>query len=106
MMTNFGSSGLSVLRPGATLICLLTGTRSRDIANLIDDNYRFDFKRLVPQLNPGFIAWLEKMVAANVKQRFDNAAAAKAALQSLPSGGKAKLTCVEPLCLTEGNHHN
>jgi hypothetical protein len=76
---------------GVTLIGLLTGTRSLDIGKLIDDNYRFDFKRLVPQLNPGLIAWLDKMVAPNVKQRFDNAAAAKAALQSLPSGGKANL---------------
>jgi uncharacterized protein YjbI with pentapeptide repeats len=68
---------------GATLICLLTGTRSLDIGKLIDDNYRFDFKRLVPQLNPGLIAWLDKMVAPNVKQRFDNAAAALKALKPM-----------------------
>lgn len=36
---------------GATLICLLTGTRSLDVGNLIDDNYRFDFKGKVPQLS-------------------------------------------------------
>ena len=67
---------------GATLICLLTGTRSVDIGTLIDDNYRFDFKKLVPKLNPRFISWLEKMVAPNVKQRFDNATVALEALNS------------------------
>ena len=53
---------------GATLLSLLTGTRSVDIGTLIDDNYRFKFKTLVPQLSPSFISWLEKMVAPNVKQ--------------------------------------
>jgi uncharacterized protein YjbI with pentapeptide repeats/serine/threonine protein kinase len=67
---------------GATLICLLTGIRSVDIGTLIDDDYRFDFKRLVPNLNPNFISWLEKMVAPNVKQRFDNATVALEALKS------------------------
>lgn len=67
---------------GVTLICLLTGTRSLNISNLIDDNYRFDIKKLVPQLNPSFIAWLEKMVAPNVKQRFQNAEVALEALKS------------------------
>jgi uncharacterized protein YjbI with pentapeptide repeats len=74
---------------GATLICLLTGTRSLDIGNLIDDNYRFDFKKLVPKLNPGFIAWLDKMVAPNVKQRFNNAAAALDALKPMRVVGGA-----------------
>jgi len=67
---------------GATLICLLTGTRSVDIGTLIDDDYRFDFKALVPQLSASFISWLEKMVAPNVKQRFDNATVALEALKS------------------------
>jgi uncharacterized protein YjbI with pentapeptide repeats len=67
---------------GVTLICLLTNRRSLDIGRLIDDNYRFDLKRLVPQLNPGLIAWLEKMVASNVKQRFPNAAVALEAIKS------------------------
>ena len=74
---------------GATLICLLTGTRSVDIGNLIDDNYRFDFKKLVPKLNPGFIAWLDKMVAPNVKQRFDNATVALEALKPMRVVGGA-----------------
>ena len=67
---------------GAMLICLLTGTRSVDIGTLIDDDYRFDLKKLVPQLSASFISWLEKMVAPNVKQRFDNATVALEALKS------------------------
>jgi uncharacterized protein YjbI with pentapeptide repeats len=74
---------------GATLICLLTGTRSVDVGNLIDDNYRFDFKTLVPQLSPSFIWWLEKMVAPNVKQRYANAADALEALQPIRVVGGA-----------------
>ncbi|MEQ8995541.1 MAG: serine/threonine-protein kinase [Coleofasciculus sp. B1-GNL1-01] len=74
---------------GVTLFCLLTGTRSLNISNLIDDNYRFDIKKLVPQLNPSFIAWLEKMIAPNVKQRFQNAEVALEALKSKRWVGKA-----------------
>jgi serine/threonine protein kinase len=74
---------------GATLICLLTGTRSLDVGNLIDDNYRFDFKRKVPQLSPGFISWLEKMVVPNVKQRYPNAAVALEALKPIRVVGGA-----------------
>ena len=61
---------------GVTLIGLLTGTRSVDIGKLIDDNCRLNFKSFVPQLNPDFIDWLEKMVASNVKERYPNAAVA------------------------------
>ena len=61
---------------GVTLIGLLTGTRSVDIGKLIDDNCRLNFKSFVPQLNPDFIDWLEKMVAYNVKERYPNAAVA------------------------------
>jgi uncharacterized protein YjbI with pentapeptide repeats len=66
---------------GATLICLLTGTRSVDVGKLIDDDYRFNFKKLVPKVSPHFISWLEKMVAPNVKQRYANAAEALEALK-------------------------
>jgi uncharacterized protein YjbI with pentapeptide repeats/serine/threonine protein kinase len=68
---------------GVTLIGLLTGTRSVDIGNLIDDNYRLKFKHLVPQISPIFIAWLEKMVAPNVKERFKNATVALNALKRI-----------------------
>ncbi|MFE1746210.1 pentapeptide repeat-containing protein [Coleofasciculus sp. H7-2] len=74
---------------GATLICLLTGTRSVDLCNLIDDNYRLNFKKLVPHLSPSFIAWLQKMVASNVKDRFNNAAIALKALKPIPVVGGA-----------------
>lgn len=59
---------------GATLICLLTKTKSSEIGNLIDEAYRINFKDLVPDLSPEFIEWLEEMVAPNLKNRFDNAA--------------------------------
>ncbi len=68
---------------GATLICLVTGTRSVDVGNLIDDNYRFDFKKLVPQLSPRFVEWLTKMVEPNLKNRHPNAAVALEALQPI-----------------------
>src|SRR5919199_951802 len=80
---------------GATLICLLTGTRSVDVGNLIDDNYRFDFKKLIPKLNPRFISWLEKMVAPNVKQRHANADDALQALKPIQVVGGA--TWIESL---------
>ena len=68
---------------GATLICLLTGTKSTQIGNLIDDTYRINFKPLVPKLNPKFIDWLEKMTAPNLKNRYPNAATALAALKPI-----------------------
>jgi Flp pilus assembly protein TadD len=68
---------------GATLICLLTGTRSLDVGNLIDDNYRFDFKGNVPQLSPRFVQWLTKVVEPNLKNRYANAAVALEALKPI-----------------------
>ncbi len=65
---------------GATLICLLTGTPSTAISNLIDDDYRINFKHLVPKLSLRWIEWLEKMVELKPKDRFDNA---KSALEAL-----------------------
>lgn len=83
---------------GATLICLLTGTRSVEVGNLIDDNYRFDFKGKLPQLSPGFISWLEKMVVPNVKQRYPNAAVALEALKPIQVvGGAGGASWVESL---------
>ncbi len=74
---------------GATLICLLTGTRSVDVGSVINDDYRFDFKGKVPKLSPSFISWLEKMVAPNVKQRYLNAAVALEALKPIQVVGGA-----------------
>lgn len=68
---------------GATLICLLTRTRSVDIGKLIDHKYRFNFQKLVPQISPIFAAWLMKMVAQKRKHRYPNAAVALAALKPI-----------------------
>lgn len=74
---------------GATLICLLTGSRSVDVGKLIDDNYRFEFKKLVPKLKPRFVEWLTKMVEPNLKNRYADAAVALAALRRIDVVGNA-----------------
>ncbi|NEO98406.1 MAG: serine/threonine protein kinase [Symploca sp. SIO2E9] len=68
---------------GATLICLLTGTPSTAISNLIDDDYRLNFKHLVPKLSLRWIEWLENMVAMKAKNRFPDAKTALAALEPI-----------------------
>ncbi|AFZ25643.1 protein kinase family protein [Cylindrospermum stagnale PCC 7417] len=68
---------------GATLICLLTNTRAVDIGKLIDDNYRFNLQKLVPQISPSFASWLRKMVACNRKHRYRNASVALTALKPI-----------------------
>ncbi|MFN6474858.1 serine/threonine-protein kinase [Nostoc sp. DedQUE07] len=74
---------------GATLICLLTNTRSVEIGKLIDDNYRFNFQQLVPQISPNFRWWLMKMVERNRKRRYANAAIALKALGTIEVVGSA-----------------
>ncbi|MEH2201090.1 serine/threonine protein kinase [Nostoc sp.] len=74
---------------GATLICLLTNTRSVEIGKLIDDNYRFNFQKLVPQISPRFRWWLMKMVERNRKHRYANAAIALKALGQIEVVGSA-----------------
>ncbi len=68
---------------GATLICLLTGTKSQDIGNLIDQNYRIHFQSLLPKVSREFSRWLEKMVEPKPQNRFADAEAALAALKPL-----------------------
>ncbi|MDF5726813.1 MAG: serine/threonine-protein kinase [Rhizonema sp. PD38] len=68
---------------GVTLVCLLTQTKSSEIGNLIDSAYRINVKQLIPSLNQEFVDWLQKMVAPELKNRFDNAAAALNALQPI-----------------------
>ncbi|MEG3848290.1 protein kinase [Microcoleus sp. herbarium19] len=68
---------------GATLICLLTGTKSVDVGNLIDANYGIHFRHLVPPLQQGWMNWLERMVAPRLQDRYPSAADALTALQSL-----------------------
>lgn len=67
---------------GATLICLLTGTKSVNIGSLIDANYYIRFRHLVPPLQRGWMNWLEKMVEPNPQNRFANAAEALKALKT------------------------
>ncbi|BBD68008.1 serine/threonine protein kinase [Nostoc commune NIES-4072] len=74
---------------GATLICLLTNTRSVEIGKLIDDNYCFKCQQLVPQISPRFRSWLMKMVERKRKRRYANAAVALEALGPIQVIGNA-----------------
>ncbi|MEG4389680.1 protein kinase, partial [Microcoleus sp. N9_B2] len=68
---------------GITLICLLTGTKSADVGNLVDANYGIHFRHLVPPLQQGWMNWLERMVAPRLQDRYPSAADALTALESL-----------------------
>ncbi|MEP6490545.1 serine/threonine protein kinase [Microcoleus vaginatus GB2-A3] len=68
---------------GITLICLLTGTKSTDVGNLVDANYGIHFRHLVPPLQQGWMNWLERMVAPRLQDRYPSAADALTALKSL-----------------------
>ncbi|WP_199249048.1 serine/threonine-protein kinase [[Phormidium] sp. ETS-05] len=68
---------------GATLICLLTGTKSTNIADLLDENYRIEFRNLLPKVSMRWIWWLETMVQPGITDRYPNAAAAMAALEPI-----------------------
>ncbi|WP_242034001.1 serine/threonine-protein kinase [Coleofasciculus sp. FACHB-542] len=68
---------------GATLICLLTQTKSTEIGNLVDEAYRIDFKQMVPHLSRQFVDWLSKMTAPSLKNRFERAVDALEALRSI-----------------------
>ncbi|XGW00978.1 MAG: serine/threonine protein kinase (plasmid) [Leptolyngbya sp. BL-A-14] len=64
---------------GVTLLCLLTGTRSRDVGQLINENYGINLATLPPQgrvLEP----WLLAMTAPKAVERY---ADARSALQAL-----------------------
>ncbi|HIK55431.1 MAG TPA: serine/threonine protein kinase [Synechococcales cyanobacterium M55_K2018_004] len=66
---------------GMTLICLLTGTKSVDVGNLVDITYKVNFKEVLPKISPHWIHWLERMVEPRLKNRFPNAIAA---LEAMP----------------------
>ncbi|NES87252.1 MAG: protein kinase [Moorea sp. SIO2B7] len=69
---------------GATLISLLTKTKSSDIGNLIDEKNQINFKQKLPKgLNRQFVKWLEKMVAPNLKHRFHDAEISLEALKNI-----------------------
>lgn len=69
---------------GMTLICLLTATKSNQIGQLVDINYRVSFKHLVPKLNFQWVKWLEKMVEPRFTHRYPNAIAALEAIPTHP----------------------
>ncbi|MBD3885228.1 pentapeptide repeat-containing protein [Phormidium tenue FACHB-886] len=71
---------------GSTLICLLTGTRSNEVHKLLDDHYRFNLRKLLPQLSRRFVEWLSKLVEPSAKYRYTNAAAALEALFPIEVG--------------------
>jgi serine/threonine protein kinase len=75
---------------GMTLLCLLTGKRSTQIDCLIDEDNQIKFRHLLPNVNPRFVRWLEKMTAPRLKDRYLNAATALAALNQI--GDIAALT--------------
>jgi serine/threonine protein kinase len=68
---------------GATIIGLITNTRSIDINNLLDDNYHLKFAHLVTGVNPLFTNWLQQMVAPNPLDRFPDAKTARQQLASI-----------------------
>lgn len=69
---------------GATLICLLTNTNSRNIGSLIDDEHNcFKFRTRLSRLEPAFLDWLDKMVYSNPKHRYVDARTALQALEPI-----------------------
>jgi serine/threonine protein kinase len=69
---------------GATLICLITQTKTDDIGKLVNfSTNRIIFKDRVPKFSFKFIQWLEKMVEPEPADRFPDAKTALEALQPL-----------------------
>jgi len=68
---------------GATLICLVTGTRPADIGTLIMPDYRIRFRELVPPLHRSWLNWLERLVEPRPENRYRSAQAALAELRTL-----------------------
>lgn len=68
---------------GATLICLLTNTKSRNMDSLSNEDGRISFKHLSPKLSLRFIKWLEKMTAPKLTERYPNAETALETLKTL-----------------------
>jgi len=71
---------------GATLICLITGTKSTEIGHLIDlSSNCFQFEHLISEFSVEFIRWLKQMVKTDPKQRFPNAEEALKGIVSISS---------------------
>lgn len=69
---------------GVTLICLLSGTSSLEICQLIDKQYGFNCREILPQLHPRFQSWLMKLVKFQGRYRYASASLALKALQEIP----------------------
>ena len=65
---------------GATIICLLTQTKSADIKTLVDSQGRINFKHRLSQISSRLLDWLEKMVEPSLINRYPNADTALKAL--------------------------
>jgi serine/threonine protein kinase len=76
---------------GATLLCLLTGTQTHKMSDLIDD-FAFS-ERAFEGLEHQYANWLKRMVAVRVSDRFADAAAALEGLE--PSNNKVDIIVCE-----------
>jgi serine/threonine protein kinase len=74
---------------GVTAIAILTNNPSVKISHLIDENYQFNFRHLITGINPDFLDWLHKMVKANSKERYPNAATALQVLKAIDIQGQS-----------------
>jgi serine/threonine protein kinase len=70
---------------GATLICLLSRTKSVNVGELVDDQFLFNLTQL-PTLDSEFVKWLEKMVEPKAVNRYPDAASALVDLKLIQSG--------------------
>ena len=69
---------------GATLICLVTRTKSTEIGKLVNlGTNRINFQHLLPELSFRFMEWLEQMLEPDPQHRFPHAKAALEALKPL-----------------------
>jgi serine/threonine protein kinase len=80
------SSASDLYSLGMCLICALTGTNTKTAPQLLDRDYRPQFKHLLPDnIHPQLIAWLEKMVEPNYQRRHLNAGGAREPIGKIPS---------------------
>ncbi|MBD2500360.1 pentapeptide repeat-containing protein [Anabaena azotica] len=80
------TKGSDLYSLGATIICLLTNTKSINIGDLIDENERINFRKKLPKLPRSFVLWLQKMVERKLEKRFLNAEEAQKALKLSTNG--------------------
>ncbi len=65
---------------GATLVCLLAGIESSQLVDYVDETFAIDIELIVPDLDPSFKHWLQKLIAPRLGDRFIDAATARATL--------------------------